>query len=212
MAMPRPEFFDALAVVVAREVPGAHELLDVERLSGGASMETYRLTVATDDGPQPVCMRRGAGGVNREAETAIGLDVEALLMQTAKTAGVPEPTVHYVLQDSDGVGVGIMSSTSFMRDIVRPNAVSAAADAVPEIFRSLPETDRFLALGFMAVVVLILGGLFMTTRITQEMFPSFERDTVTIPMAAENPKASITESGDTSMDQPKREPSCSEAR
>ena len=108
MAVTAPEFFDALAEVVPREVPGATALLEVERLSGGASMETYRLTVSTAEGPRPICMRRGAGGVNREAETAIGLEVEALLMQTAKTAGVPEPTVYYVLQDDDGVGVGFL--------------------------------------------------------------------------------------------------------
>lgn len=108
MSGPRPEFFDALAEVVEREVPGAAALLDVERLSGGASMETYRLTIDTEDGPTPICMRRGAGGVNREAETAIGLEVEALLMQTAGAAGVPEPKVFYVLQDDDGVGVGFL--------------------------------------------------------------------------------------------------------
>ncbi len=108
MSAPRPEFFDALAAAVVREVPGVVGLLDVERLSGGASMETYRLTVETADGPRPICMRRGAGGVNREAETAIGLEAEALLMQAAGAAGVPEPTVHYVLQDGDGVGVGFL--------------------------------------------------------------------------------------------------------
>lgn len=108
MTAPRPEFYDALAVVVPREVPGATALLDVERLSGGASMETYRLVVQTEAGPQPICMRRGAGGINREAETAIGLDIEALLMQTAGSVGVPEPTVYYVLQDDDGVGVGFL--------------------------------------------------------------------------------------------------------
>jgi len=105
---PRPEFYEALAAVVAREVPGATGLLDVERLSGGASMETYRLMVDTSQGPRPICMRRGAGGVNRDSETAIGLDVEALLMQTAGAAGVPEPDVYYVLQDEDGVGVGFL--------------------------------------------------------------------------------------------------------
>ncbi len=104
----QPEFFDALAEVVVREVPGATGLLDVERLSGGASMETYRVTITTDDGPTPICLRRGTGGVEREAETAIGLPAEALLMRTAGAAGVPEPQVHYVLADDDGVGVGFL--------------------------------------------------------------------------------------------------------
>jgi aminoglycoside phosphotransferase (APT) family kinase protein len=37
-----------------------------------------------------------------------GLAVEALLMQTAANAGVPEPKVHYVLQPDDGIGPGFI--------------------------------------------------------------------------------------------------------
>ena len=98
----QPEFFDALAEVVVREVPGATGLLDVERLSGGASMETYRLTVSTADGPRPICMRRGAGGVNREAETAIGLDVEALHVERA-VADVADVTVEVAREHRAGL-------------------------------------------------------------------------------------------------------------
>ena len=52
----------ALARVVTREIPGCTKLVAVERLSGGASQETYRLVVAGADCEQPPCLRRQAGG------------------------------------------------------------------------------------------------------------------------------------------------------
>jgi aminoglycoside phosphotransferase (APT) family kinase protein len=54
-------------------------------------------------------MRRASGGVEGEITAAHpGLAVEALLMQTAANAGVPEPKVHYVLQPDDGIGPGFI--------------------------------------------------------------------------------------------------------
>ena len=42
------EFTGQLAEVLIREVPGLTEVHSVERLSGGASQETYRLSVVLD--------------------------------------------------------------------------------------------------------------------------------------------------------------------
>ncbi|MEC7917004.1 MAG: phosphotransferase family protein [Actinomycetota bacterium] len=106
--MSEPQFFEPLRSVAIRELPGCEELLSVERLSGGASMETYRLVVSTSNGSQQFCMRRGAGGVDRENVSAIGLDCESLLMRTARENGVVEPEVYYDLKPEDGVGVGFI--------------------------------------------------------------------------------------------------------
>tara|TARA_B100000700_G_scaffold329219_1_gene450033 strand:- start:23499 stop:24848 length:1350 start_codon:yes stop_codon:yes gene_type:complete len=80
----------------------------VERLSGGASMETYRVVVRTDAGDLQLCMRRGAGGVDRDNTSAVGLAAESLLMRTARAHGVVEPEVYYDLKEEDGVGVGFL--------------------------------------------------------------------------------------------------------
>ena len=48
--MTQPDFFGALREVLVREISGCVDLLRVERLSGGASMETYQLVVETTDG------------------------------------------------------------------------------------------------------------------------------------------------------------------
>ena len=84
-------------------------LVSVERLSGGASQETYRITVATPQGNVVHAMRRAAGGVQSEPVVGHpGLEAEALLIQSAKLSGVPEPEIYYVLQPSDDLGSGFI--------------------------------------------------------------------------------------------------------
>jgi aminoglycoside phosphotransferase (APT) family kinase protein len=103
-------FESRLAAVVKRELSGCRELLQAERLSGGASQETYRLTLATDAGARCVCMRRAPGGIVIPVEARInpGLATEALLMRCARAVGVPEPEVFYVLNEADGLGEGFI--------------------------------------------------------------------------------------------------------
>ncbi len=103
------EFERALATVVTREIEGVRDLVRADRLSGGASQETYRIKVATDAGEKLLAMRRAPGGMHVEAAAGHpGLEAEALLMKTARDAGVPEPEVFYVLRDSDGLGDGFI--------------------------------------------------------------------------------------------------------
>ena len=93
-----------------REMTDVKALHSAERLSGGASQETYRLTVETDAGERLMCLRRAPGGVHVEDEVRIapGLATEALLMRCAREVGVPEPEVHYVLREEDGLGDGFV--------------------------------------------------------------------------------------------------------
>src|SRR5690606_35264561 len=102
------DFEDKLAAVVRRRLPGCRGLVAAERLSGGASQETYRLVLATDAGERRACLRRAPGGVVHADSPNPGLATEALLMQVARQAGVPEPEVHYVLEPGDGLGEGFI--------------------------------------------------------------------------------------------------------
>jgi len=100
---------DTLASVLMREMPLVQGLVSIQRLSGGASQETYKLIVKTPDGAQHLCLRRSPGGeAVLSDERRPGLAVEAALMRAARAAGVPEPEVHYVLQESDGLGEGFI--------------------------------------------------------------------------------------------------------
>ncbi len=109
-------FQSQLETVLTRCIPGCQALLSAERLSGGASQETYRLKIRVrDEGERLLALRRapGGGGESSGHESGQrsyypGLAVEALLMQSAQAVGVPEPDVHYVLSDDDGLGEGFI--------------------------------------------------------------------------------------------------------
>ncbi len=107
--MPTDDFLDALSAVLGRSVDGFDELTAAERLSGGASQETYRLTVTIDGEERQLALRRAAGGeYGTGEEDRPGLAIEAKLMQVAKAAGVPEPEVHAILTEGDGLGDGFV--------------------------------------------------------------------------------------------------------
>lgn len=110
--MPVPavnDFEQRLARVLMREIDGCRGLEAAERLSGGANQETYRLRITTDVGASLLAFRRAAGGSGKEGSTpTVGLAGEARLMRAAGAAGVPVPTVRYVLEAGDELGDGFL--------------------------------------------------------------------------------------------------------
>ncbi|MFP6773206.1 MAG: hypothetical protein VCE74_12860 [Alphaproteobacteria bacterium] len=51
-----------LEKILRREIPHCRALISAERLSGGASQETYRLTISDQGGVErPLAMRRAPG-------------------------------------------------------------------------------------------------------------------------------------------------------
>jgi aminoglycoside phosphotransferase (APT) family kinase protein len=102
-------FERALDEILRNAVSGVRRLVKAERLSGGASQETYRLLVETDTGEDLLAMRRAPGGQPPEDLMGRpGLAVEAELMQVAAANGVPEPRVHHILQPDEGLGPGFI--------------------------------------------------------------------------------------------------------
>ena len=139
------EFTGQLAEVLIREVPGLTEVRSVERLSGGASQETYRLTVVLDGQDTLLALRRAPGGEFVDPSPAHpGLSVEASLMRAAGDAGVPEPTVYYIFQRDDDLGDG------FVMSWVGGEALGAKIVRSPEFASIRPqlafECGRILAL------------------------------------------------------------------
>ncbi|MEX0942718.1 MAG: phosphotransferase family protein [Pseudomonadales bacterium] len=95
--------------VLAKKIAGFRELRSVERLSGGASQETYRIVIGTGAGEKRLALRRTPGGLHIESAPGHpGPAAEALLMQCARAAGVPEPEVYYVLTPDDELGDGFI--------------------------------------------------------------------------------------------------------
>jgi aminoglycoside phosphotransferase (APT) family kinase protein len=95
--------------VLVKHIPGCSKLISIDRLSGGASQETYRIEVRVNGDDRLIAMRRSPGGEYVEAlPSHPGLDVEALLMKLAHEAGVPEPEVYHVLTRDDDLGDGFV--------------------------------------------------------------------------------------------------------
>ena len=109
MTADKNDFEETLARILQARIPGCKALVKVDRLSGGASQETYRIVINTAAGEQLLAMRRAPGGIKTEPVPGHpGLDVEALLMRSARDVGVPEQQVYHVLQDDDGLGEGFI--------------------------------------------------------------------------------------------------------
>ena len=102
-------FHEKLEAVLVGHLPDCKKLIRADRLSGGASQETYRLLVETSSGEKRIAMRRAPGGEYQEITPQHpGLPVEALLMQSARAVGVPEPEVYHVLTRDDDLGDGFI--------------------------------------------------------------------------------------------------------
>lgn len=103
------KFRDKLRKVLTTHIDGCTGLVAVDRLSGGANQETYRLLITTESGERTLALRRAAGGAYVEPSPGHpGLDAEALLIRSARAVGVPEPEVYYVLKHHDDLGDGFV--------------------------------------------------------------------------------------------------------
>lgn len=128
MSTSHSELEHILGDLLPRVIDDCDSLIRLERLSGGASQETYRITIASSKGERLLAMRRAAGGEEGEITAQHpGLAVEALLMQVARAQGVPEPEVHYVLQAQDGIGAG------FIMQWLEGEALGARIVKAPEL-------------------------------------------------------------------------------
>jgi aminoglycoside phosphotransferase (APT) family kinase protein len=145
----QPEFRDALFDALRRaQGPDVKSMGDLTRLSGGASQETWAFTLVHEAvGPRHYILRRAPGGTSAigGTGTAIGLPVEADVIEAARAAGVAAPAVIYVLRPEDGAGTGyvmarvegetlarkILRDTAF--DHVRPRLAEQCGQAMARI-------------------------------------------------------------------------------
>lgn len=104
-----PDFAPALERAVARALDGVTSIVNLRRLSGGASQETWSFDGEGPKGKTPLILRRAPNGepVKRSA-TAVTLATEAKVIRLAAKAGVPVPPVPYVLEEKDHLGPGYL--------------------------------------------------------------------------------------------------------
>ncbi len=127
---------DGLTVALQRVGLPAPEGL--ERLSGGANMESWRFTAGSE-----VCVLRRAPSFEFMAGRPMSHASEAALIRAARASGVMAPEVLVELQLEDGIGSGyVMRALSGSPE---PNAFLAEADpqvAIRDIARELVATHR----------------------------------------------------------------------
>src|ERR1700722_12120509 len=125
---------------VASWVPGATGVAGAEKLSGGASQETWSFDILHPDGNIGAILRRAPTGYGASPSRAAGLDAEATLMQLAHDAGLPSPKVMHVLRPQDQLGTGFVmqriAGETIARKILRDEQF---AKARPLLARQLGE-------------------------------------------------------------------------
>jgi aminoglycoside phosphotransferase (APT) family kinase protein len=103
------DFQERLSLVLARVQPGFRGIESVERLTAGASLETYSVRALVDSGRRRLALRRAIKGVPKASiPWAPSIEAEAQLMIAARGADIPSPEVHYILREEDGLGHGFL--------------------------------------------------------------------------------------------------------
>jgi aminoglycoside phosphotransferase (APT) family kinase protein len=135
-----PAFSSALQGVLAARIKGFRQLKECQKLTAGASQETFRILVSTDDGERRFALRRSLPTLQGGTPGQVGLDTEARLLQLAATANIPVPGVIHVLTESDGLGEGFLM-TWLEGETLGQRIVKSAelADIRPQLARQCGE-------------------------------------------------------------------------
>ena len=80
----------------------------LERLTGGASQETWSFDAVGAAGVAPLIMRRLSADA-APGERSISSECEALLIRRAGECGVPTPGIRHILEPGDDLGRGFLS-------------------------------------------------------------------------------------------------------
>jgi aminoglycoside phosphotransferase (APT) family kinase protein len=101
MTVDVPSALEKLAVRLGGE--GA-VLASAERLSGGASMETWAFAVEGPAGREDLILRRRSAPFDPENARSISLATEAALIRATGERGAPVPPVRHICEPADGLG------------------------------------------------------------------------------------------------------------
>ena len=100
----------ALLEALAGELrPGGGRIANLQRLSGGASQDTWAFDLIGDDGAIcPLVLRRAPPGAALRSGASAGLAAEAALIALAAEHGIPVPPLILRLRDDHGLGEGFV--------------------------------------------------------------------------------------------------------
>ncbi|RAK68474.1 phosphotransferase family protein [Phenylobacterium kunshanense] len=121
---------------------------DAQRLSGGASMETWAFALTGPGGREDLILRRRSAPFDEETARSVSLRTEAALIQATAANGAKVPIVRHVCDDADGLGEAyvmrrvagetlgkkIVSDPRF--DAIRPALARQCGEALVPIHRT----------------------------------------------------------------------------
>ncbi len=98
-----------LQILLPGLVEGFDGIESCQKLTAGASQETWRIRCNTAGGEQSIALRRAQPSASAtSAVGSISLETEAQLFQLAEGGGIPGPEILYILQPSDQLGEGFL--------------------------------------------------------------------------------------------------------
>jgi len=96
-----------LEALLPRLLPHTRRITGLQRLSAGATLQTWSFDAEAADGHgHPLILRRSPGGLR--GNESLSLPLEAALVHALAGSGVPVAEVVHTLQPADGVGDGFL--------------------------------------------------------------------------------------------------------
>ncbi|HEX3888783.1 MAG TPA: phosphotransferase family protein [Phenylobacterium sp.] len=131
-------------------------LAAAERLSGGASMETWAFAVEADGGRRDLILRRRSAPFDLEASRSTSLAAEAALIAAVRAKGAPAPPLVHLCDEADGLGEAhvtarvsgetlgrkIVSDPRF--EAVRPKLARQCGEILAQIHATPPPPEAHL--------------------------------------------------------------------
>ncbi|HET6970168.1 MAG TPA: phosphotransferase family protein, partial [Phenylobacterium sp.] len=123
---------------------------EAQRLSGGASMETWGFAIEGQGGTERLILRRRSVPFDPENARSIPLATEAALIQATGANGARAPKVRHVCDDADGLGeayvmvrvdgetLGRKITSDPRFDAVRPALARQCGEALAQIHATPP--------------------------------------------------------------------------
>lgn len=125
-------------------------ITEAQRLSGGASMETWAFGFEGKEGPERLILRRRAVAFDEETARSVSLATEAALIRATGANGARVPIVRHVCDAEDGLGeayvmvrvdgetLGRKITSDARFDAVRPALARQCGESLVAIHKTAP--------------------------------------------------------------------------
>lgn len=147
------EVFAALQALAPRLGGAGATVEALQRLSGGASMETWAFALVGTGGREELILRRRSGPFDPEAARSVSLGTEAALITAADAVGAPVARLVHLAEPQDGLGEAhitrrvagetlgrkIVSDPRF--EAVRPRLARQCGEIIAQIHSAKTDTE-----------------------------------------------------------------------